>query len=85
MLSAYLTARAEWIPNYRQRRRQRRSIGNGLGEKAKDRIVTRRQKRRGMQWGEQTSDTLAAPRTLALNEGWEEYWQQRQLIDLHAA
>jgi len=84
-LSAYLSARVEWIPNYRARRRQRRYIGNGLGEKANDRIVTRRQKRRGMQWGEQTSDGLAALRTLALNEGWEEYWQQWQLIDLHAA
>jgi len=72
-LSAYLTARAEWILNYRQRRRQRRYIGSGLGEKANDRIVARRQKRRGMQWGEQTSDALAALRTLALNEGWDTY------------
>jgi len=83
-LSAYLTARAEWIPNHRARRRQQRSIGSELGEKTNDRIVARRQKRRGMQWGAQTSDALAALRTLALNEGWEEYWQKRQLIDLHA-
>ena len=47
-LTAYLEARAEWIPNYRLRRRQRRFIGNGLGEKANDRIVARRQKRKGM-------------------------------------
>ena len=30
-LTTYLEARAEWIPNYRARRRQRRFIGNGLG------------------------------------------------------
>jgi len=47
-LTTYLQARAEWIPNYRARRRQRRFIGNGLGEKANDRIVARRQKRKGM-------------------------------------
>ncbi len=84
-LSAYLEARAEWIPNYRARRRQRRSIGNGLGEKANDRIVVRRQKRRGMQWGAETSDSLAALRTLVLNEGWDDYWQRHQLLHLDAA
>jgi len=72
-LSAYLQARAEWIPNYRARRRQRRFIGNGLDEKANDRIVARRQKRKGMQWSGETSDALAALRTLLLHEGWEGY------------
>jgi len=76
-LSAYLHARAEWIPNYRLRRRQRRFIGNGLGEKANDRIVARRQKRKGMQWSGETSDALAALRTLLLNDGWEGYWTGR--------
>jgi len=38
-----------------------------------------------MHWGEQTSAALAALRTLALNDGWEDYGQKRQLIDLHAA
>ncbi len=84
-LSAHLEARAEWIPNYRARRRQRRSIGNGLGEKANDRIVVRWQKRRGMQWGAETSDSLAALRTLVLNEGWDDYWQRHQLLHLDAA
>ena len=78
-------ARAEWIPDYRTRRRQRRYIGSGLGEKANDRIVARRQKRRGMQWGAQTSDALAALRTLQLNEGWDAYWQERRLLHLAAA
>jgi hypothetical protein len=84
-LSAYLQARAAWIPDYRVRRRQRRYNGNGLGEKANDRLVARRQKQRGMQWGERSSDALAALRTLLLNGGWERYWQGRSLLHLSAA
>ena len=84
-LTAYLQARAEWIPNYRLRRRQRRYIGNGLGEKANDRIVARRQKRKGMQWSVATADALAALCTLLLNGGWEDYWQKNQVLGLDAA
>ena len=84
-LCRYLAARAEWIPDYRTRRRERRYIGSGLGEKANDRIVVRRQKRRGMQWGARSSDALAALRTLVLHEGWDAYWHERRLIHLAAA
>ena len=59
-LIAYLHARAEWIPNYRQRRRDQQYIGSGQVEKANDLLVARRQKQRGMQWSEATSDGLAA-------------------------
>ncbi len=41
-------------------------FGNRLGEKANDRIGTRRQKRRGMPWGIQSSDALTARRMLML-------------------
>ena len=84
-LTAYLEARAEWIPNYRLRRRQRRFSGNGLGEKANDRIVARRQKRKGMHGSVATADALAALRTLLLNGGWETYWQDRDVFGLDAA
>jgi hypothetical protein len=84
-LAAYLQARVAWIPDYGARHRQRRYIGNGLGEKANDRIVARRQKRRGMRWGVQTSDALAALRTLLLNERWEAYWQEGRLVPLAVA
>src|SRR3712207_2033401 len=82
---AYLEARAPWIPNERQRRIQRRYIGSGHVEKANDLIVARRQKNRGMQSSEQTSDALAALRTLMLNGGCERYWQQREVLPLLAA
>ena len=82
---AHLEARAAWIPNYRQRRIERKYIGSGQVEKANDLIVARRQKNRGMQWSEATSDALAALRTLMLNGGWERYWQQREVLPLLAA
>jgi len=84
-LIAYLQAREAWIPNYRQRRIAQQYIGSGHVEKANDLIVARRQKGRGMQWSWGTSDALAALRTLMLNQGWEQYWQQRQILPLVAS
>jgi hypothetical protein len=84
-LIRYLQARQTWIPNYRQRRIERKYIGSAHVEKANDLIVARRQKNRGMQWSERTSDALAALRTLMLNGGWERYWQQREVLPLMAA
>jgi hypothetical protein len=83
-LIVYLRARQPWIVNYRQRRIEQRYIGSGHVEKANDLIVARRQKNRGMQWSEATSDGLAALRTLMLNGGWERYWQQREVLPLLA-
>ena len=82
---AYLEARAAWIPNYRQRRIERKYIGSGHAEKANDLIVARGQKGRGMHWSQHTSDGLAALRTLMLNGGWDRYWQQREVLLLMAS
>ncbi len=84
-LIAYLQTRAEWIPNYRQRRREQQYIGSGQVEKANDLLVARRQKQRGMQWSEATSDGLAALRTLLLNGGWERYWVEGEVLPLAEA
>jgi hypothetical protein len=84
-LIGYLQARAAWMVNYRQRRIERRYIGSGHAEKANDLIVVRRQKNRGMQWSLETSDALAALRTLMLNGGWDRYWQQREVLPLLAS
>ncbi len=35
--------------------------------------------------GEQTSDALAALRTLQLNAGWDPYWQERRLLRMAVA
>jgi hypothetical protein len=84
-LRTYLAARAPWIPNYGQRRRERQYIGSGQVEKANDRIVARRQKGRGMQWSARTSDALASLRTLLLNDGWDGYWVEWQPLPLVVA
>ena len=54
-------------------------------EKANDLIVARRQKNRGMQWSQETSDGLAALRTLMLNGGWDRYWQKREVLPILAS
>jgi hypothetical protein len=83
-LIGYLQARAAWIPNYRARRRARQYIGSGQVEKANDRLVARRQKRKGMAWSLASSGSLAALRTLVLNGGWDAYWAERRVLPLVA-
>jgi len=83
-LIAYLQERRAFIPDYCQRRQERRYIGSGHSEKANDLIVARRQKRKGMHWSLETSDALAALQTLMLNRGWELYWSHRQVLPLVA-
>lgn len=81
-LLAYLEARRPFIPDYQARRRQRQFIGSGQAEKANDLIVARRQKHQGMHWSLATSDALATLKTLNLNQGWNLYWQDRQVLPL---
>lgn len=83
-LGDYLEARQAYIPNYRARRRACQYIGSGHVEKANDVLVARRQKGRGMHWSRETSDALAALRTLLLNGGWDLYWQDREVLPLVA-
>ncbi len=78
----YLDKRRPYLPNYQERRIQREYIGSAHTEKANDLIVARRQKHQGMHWSEQTSDALAALRTLLLNGGWDLYWQKHQVLPL---
>jgi hypothetical protein len=83
-LIQYLEDRRAYIPNYRERRRACQYIGSAHVEKANDLIVARRQKGAGMHWSLQTSDALAALRTLMLNGGWERYWRHREVLPLAA-
>ncbi len=84
-LLAYLRARREFLPNYWQRYITRQYIGSGHTEKFNDLLVARRQKGQGRHWSQETSDALAALRTLLLNGGWDRYWQQRQVLPLRAS
>jgi hypothetical protein len=83
-LIQYLRDRQPFIPNYRERRRDRQYIGSGHVEKANDLIVAQRQKGAGMHWSLETSDALAALRTLMLNGGWDRYWRHREVLPLIA-
>jgi hypothetical protein len=81
-LITYLQARQAWMVNERQRPLEQQYSGSGKVEKANDLLVARRQKARGMQSSWDTSDALTALRTLMLNRGWHQYWQQRQVLPL---
>ncbi len=83
-LLAYLRARQEFLPNYRQRYITRRYIGSGHTEKLNDLLVARRQKGQGRHWSQETSDALAALRTLLFNGGWTRYWEHHQVLPLLA-
>jgi hypothetical protein len=83
-LLVYLRERQPYIPNYRARRKACEYIGSGHVEKANDLIVAKRQKGAGMHWSIETSDALAALRTLMLNGGWDRYWQHREVLPLLA-
>jgi len=60
------------------------NIGSGHTEKFNDLLVARRQKGAGRHWSQETSDALAALRTLLLNGGWARYWEHRQVLPLLA-
>jgi hypothetical protein len=81
-LITYLREREPYIPPYGERRRTSQYIGSGQVEKANDQIVAQRQKGAGMRWSLDTSDALAALRTLHLNGGWDAYWTHRQMPSL---
>ena len=84
-LLAYLRARREFLPHYRQRYTARQYIGSGHTEKLNDLLVARRQKGQGRHWSSETSDALAALRTLLLNDGWTRYWEHREVLPLLAS
>jgi hypothetical protein len=83
-LIAYLGSREESLVNYRARRVQRQHIGSGGLEKGNDLMVARRMKRHGMHWSLETADSLAALKTLWLNQGWDRYWARREVLRLAA-
>lgn len=84
MLLAYLRDRRPYLADYGSRRNSCEYVGSGHVEKANDRIVAQRQKGTGMHWSEETSDGLAALKTLLLNGGWDRYWADGEVLPLAA-
>jgi hypothetical protein len=74
-LIGYLTKHRAEIPNYDERRAHCQFNGAGTVEKENDLLVSRRQKRRGMQWVLSGADVICALRTLWFNGQWDVYWR----------
>jgi hypothetical protein len=83
-LIRYVEKNKKAIPNYRERRKSCQYNGSGAVEKANDLLVSRRQKKKGMHWGVDTSHSLATLKTLVLNQAWEEYWNRGEVLPLAA-
>jgi hypothetical protein len=74
-LIVYLRNHASEIIDYERRAKVGRSIGSGGMEKAVDRAVGMRQKKKkGMSWSEAGSHALALLKVVELNGEWEQLW-----------
>jgi len=81
-LIGYVDKNIKYIPDYNERRKNCQFNGSGQGEKANDLLVSRRQKNKGMRWSIETSDSLAALKTLVLNREWDDYWLKGKVVTL---
>jgi hypothetical protein len=73
-LILYLRNHASEIIDYERRAKTGKSIGSGRMEKAVDRTVGMRQKKKGMSWREAGSHALALLKVVELNGEWEQLW-----------
>jgi hypothetical protein len=73
-LILYLRNHASEIIDYERRAKAGKSIGSGRMEKAVDRTVGMRQKKKGMSWSEAGSHALALLKVVELNGEWEQLW-----------
>jgi hypothetical protein len=71
-LVGYLEKHAGEIIDYECRRAAGKWIGSGCMEKAVDQVIGVRQKKKGMSWSKQGSQTLAALKIAELNEQWDQ-------------
>lgn len=73
-LMVYLSKHASEIIDYERRAKAGKTIGSGRMEKAVDRTVGMRQKKKGMSWSEAGSHALALLKVVELNGEWEQHW-----------
>jgi hypothetical protein len=74
-LVSYLQNHASEIIDYERRAKAGKAIGNGRMEKAVDRAVGVRQKKKGMSWSEAGSRALSLLKVVELNGEWDELWE----------
>jgi len=75
-LIEYLSKHRIEIINYERRKTAGKKIGSGCLEKANDLIVAHRQKKKGMAWSNDGSESLAILKTVEINHKWQQFWQQ---------
>ena len=74
-LVLYLENHASEIIDYERRAKAGKTIGSGRMEKAVDRAVGVRQKKKGMGWSEAGSQALSLLKVVELNGEWDELWE----------
>ena len=74
-LLLYLENHASEIIDYERRAKAGKPIGSGRMEKAVDRAVGVRQKKKGMSWSEAGSRALSLLKVVELNGEWDELWE----------
>ncbi len=74
-LVGYLENHASEIIDYERRAKAGKAIGSGRMEKAVDRAVGMRQKKKGMSWSEVGSRALSLLKVVELNGEWDELWE----------
>ncbi|WP_299411975.1 hypothetical protein, partial [Acaryochloris sp. IP29b_bin.148] len=52
-------------------------LGKGI-----EQFTPQNPKERGMHWSEATADALAAMKTIMLNQAWDLYWVDQQILPL---
>jgi hypothetical protein len=75
-LVGYLQKHASEIIDYERRAKAGKAIGSGRMEKALDRAVGARQKRKGISWSEGGSGALSLLKVVELNGEWDELWTE---------
>jgi hypothetical protein len=75
-LITYLDKHAHKIIDYQRRSKAGKTIGSGRMEKAVDRAVGMRQKKKGMSWSKRGSRSLATLKVAELNGQWDELWAE---------
>ena len=73
-LIEYLTKHKGEIIDYEKRKSVGKKIGSGCVEKANDIIIAHRQKKKGMAWSNNGSESLAILKTLEINQQWQQFW-----------
>ena len=73
-LKGYILRHKDEIINYERRKAAGKTIGSGRVEKAVDRVVGYRQKKKGMSWSRRGSHALALLKVMELNGNWHKLW-----------